>query len=403
MKRTMLGTVAIALLTTSCSSVVSRPQPFTGKPENPPRLTDGLTYWMPKRDIIVSVSLGGADEPTAAEGEKESTKPMKPAKPGGKASPPKKAQGDSASDAPAEPIPESPAPSPKEGANKPSEPATPESPVIKIGVTPSYADTTTAYVAHFKRNVVGKNQLTIEVNDRGLLSSAKSETTSQLSEIFSALGSAAGSISALASDDKKVEEPCPKKFDFVFRVDIAVAKGGYDVQVPNANKDCKVRVTVTTPDITVSHNARARFPQKGHSGFFYKQNLPYEVEVRLSRWTALARVMLPNDAPVQFLPVDKSLFANSSSDLAFSDGVLTKYGQTVDGEVLAVFKLPADVLQAYFTAIGSMFTVRKDAATNEAAYLDALLQLTKKQLSTEQCLAAYQSSDEARIEADCPK
>ena len=121
-----------------------------------------------------------------------------------------------------------------------------------------------------------------------------------------------------------------------------------------------------------------------------------------SRWTAVDRVMLPNHSPVQFLPVEKSLFANNSSDVTFSYGVLKKYGQTVDGEVLALVKLPADILKAYFAAIGAMFTSRKSAATEEAAYLEALLQLTKKQASTEKCLAAYQSGDESEIQKDCP-
>ena len=123
--------------------------------------------------------------------------------------------------------------------------------------------------------------------------------------------------------------------------------------------------------------------------------------MKFGKWTTTDVVFLPNKSPVQFIPVEKSLFASNASDLTFQDGVLTKYGQGVEGEVLALAKLPADVLKAYFGAVGEMFTFRKDAASKEAEYLYALTALTKSQLAAARCMAAYESRDEARIAADC--
>ena len=194
MRLSALGVMSVPLLLAGCSSVVSRPQPFVGtqfKAGEAPALIDGVTYWMPKRDIVVSVMVGadGVSEGTA--GGDPTTKSPQPKKiqtqavRTGTGDPPtdgKKPQdGKPTNDKPAD---DTPAPPPGNDGGKSPDPEAPKSPTIKIGVTPSYADVGKAYVAHFSRNLIGKNDLTIEVNERGLLSSAKSVTTSQLSDIL---------------------------------------------------------------------------------------------------------------------------------------------------------------------------------------------------------------------------
>jgi hypothetical protein len=352
---------------------------------------------MPMRDIVVSITLGAEAEAETASADEGPAPPKK-----GKG---KKEDAQQRANQPGDPDADDaagggkvdPPADPKK--DPPEAPAIPESPVIKIAASSSYADTTQAFVARFSRNLIGKNQLTIEVNDRGLLNSAKSETTSELSQIFSALASAAGSEYA-ASYGASTAESCPKKVSMVIRIDPAISPQP-SIPVPNSPGACNVVVKVKAPTVNVASNERSQAVRKPQSGFFYRQNLPYTVTVTFDRWTATDVVMLPNASPVQFLPVEKSLFANNTSDLAFSDGVLTRYGQTVDGEALAVAKLPAEVLKAYFAAIGAMFTSRKDASASEAGYLDAMLTLTKKQVDTEVCLAAYRSQDEDRIAKDC--
>jgi hypothetical protein len=428
MKTSALGIVLLSLWIVGCTSVSSRQQPFvaTGKVDSAakPALTDGVTYWMPKRDIVVSVTMddekskpeatGAADAPTEPSGKKNAVAKasqalLAGARGKGKPGNDSPAQGKPAEGQPAEKPQEKPADEPAERpAEKPAEepasndPEAPTVPVIKIGVSPSYADESVAYVARFSRNFIGKNDLTIEVSDRGLLTSSKTVTTSQLSDILTSLAGSAGSVRAiLSSEEPEQPEQCPEKVSFVFRVDMTRAMAGYNIPVPGS-KTCNVFVVVRPPNLNVASNARTRHPEMRHSGYFYKQNLPYEVTVKFQHWEAMDRVMLPNDSPVQFVPLDRGLFASNTSELTFSDGVLKKYSQSMDGEILALAKLPADVLKAYFTAIGSMFTTRKTSATEQSAYLDEMLKLKAKQAATDRCLAAYRADDAALIQADCP-
>jgi hypothetical protein len=80
----------------------------------------------------------------------------------------------------------------------------------------------------------------------------------------------------------------------------------------------------------------------------------------------------------------------------------TKYAPTTESEALAALKLPADVIGAYFGAVGNVFTAFSavDKARTTAEADDAAVAF--QQWKTEQCLAAIRAStDPAVIRAAC--
>jgi hypothetical protein len=327
-----------ALACTGCASVTSR----VLKTDNP--TADGLVYYMPRKDVIVTVTLAAATAPAVA------------------------------------------------------------APTIKIETSTAYADNSRAFVANYRRNLIGKNQLTMVVNTQGLLESSKAQTTSNLAEIIKEMAGAAGTIGALTMDPASATATvtCPATASVVMRIPVDEG-AGIGVHQFNSYPNCPIVVEIKgVPKFdSVKANVRSTRSNPRDSGFFYRQNRPYKVHVVFGHWEADDLVQLPNDAPIQFLPVERSLFANNLSDLKFTDGMPTTYGQEVDGELLAVAKLPAEVIKAYFAAVGNVFSQKKSAVDNEQQYLASVMTLMQKQAATEACLVAMQAKDDALIAAKC--
>jgi hypothetical protein len=142
-------------------------------------------------------------------------------------------------------------------------------------------------------------------------------------------------------------------------------------------------------------------------GVFYRQALPYRVTVSDPKASESGPstqflVFSPSEAPVLFLPAKKSLFAaDNKIDLQFTDGVLTSYSQDIDGELLALVKLPADILSAYFEAIGSIFPKKTAVLKTEKDYLDAMNALALAKLQEQKCKDAVDGGDKDKIKTEC--
>ena len=102
--------------------------------------------------------------------------------------------------------------------------------------------------------------------------------------------------------------------------------------------------------------------------------------------------------------IERTAFSDNKTDFTFVDGMLTDYVQDADSDLIGLLKLPADVIQAYFSAVGAMFTKKKDLSETEKDYLSAIQSLELQKLKTEGCLAAIQAGaeEQARIQACAP-
>ena len=121
----IIASVLMFLL--GCSSIKSVQKPDSSN-------SDGLTYFLPKKDFLVTVAIK------------------------------------------------------KEGSNTVLD-------KLALGTTPSYPDLSTQYVLKHGTNLFGKNTLDVGVNEKGLLSSTKSTTTSSVSDVFKNLASTIGNES----------------------------------------------------------------------------------------------------------------------------------------------------------------------------------------------------------------
>jgi hypothetical protein len=134
-----------------------------------------------------------------------------------------------------------------------------------------------------------------------------------------------------------------------------------------------------------------------HSGVFYRQNEPYNITVTGNGVKVAKIVFSPSSSPTEFLPASRTFFSNNSAEFTFVDGVPTKYKQDTDGELAALFKLPGDVLSAYFSAIGSIFDSFKSNDTKQSDALSASLSLELQKQKVNACLAAIKANDTQKI------
>lgn len=259
---------------------------------------------------------------------------------------------------------------------------------ITIEATTPYPDIKHSYMLGHERNLIGKNISEINISN-GLLTTVKSTVTSQLNEAFKNLATSYGKLGA--RDEHNIVPKCDK--------------GVYKLILSEMEKPAQVcDVTVAAvrrfqPEV-VAIRSVPQVDAESKSGVYYRMNRPYlVVAVSESGMTASALLSSPSESPDYFLPVARTLFANNSADYAFEDGIPTKFKQDTDGEAIALLKLPADVVEAYFTAVGAVFTSFKTVSTNEVDSKEAEIKLEMAKVKYEACISAIKAKDQAQITA----
>ena len=259
-----------------------------------------------------------------------------------------------------------------------------------IALTQAYPDLSKGYLLQHVANGISKSTSAVQVGTNGLLTTTETSIVSGVTEVAKSLGQIAGTVSAVPGRQILMQEPTPASDNcasgtHVFRIDLQ-ATGKFVV--------CDDTIEVTRL-IARADTAPALGPAEAN-GLFYRQAEPYSVEVRGGgRVHAAGIVLSPSNAPVRYLPVRRSFAAGNETKVAFTDGMPTSVKQDIDGEFVAIVKLPAVVASSYFKAIGSLFDSFKTRDTNEAEVLAGEIKLDLAKRKYEACLAAIRSGDTA--------
>jgi|GEM_PF-3244414 len=275
---------------------------------------------------------------------------------------------------------------------------------VSIDSTAAYPDTANRYVAQFRVNQLGKNKISIKTSESGLLTGESSTSTvSQVSDFFS---SSAGTIGAARAPDAAANiaasvTPCDEDGTYSWIFDPTV------MNTPPTATDCNIVVDIKRLTKPKSSEPKTPSANTAASGFFYRRPVPYEVTVKDNNPIApsgrsVAIVVLPTkQSAVEFLPVSQSFFAVNEGKFSFDNGMPTSYSQELDSEWLGLVKLPAEVLGAYFKAVGETFTAKKGVLSNEQQYLAQINTLAAQQLATRICMQALATQDTVKIKEAC--
>lgn len=250
---------------------------------------------------------------------------------------------------------------------------------VTFAETAAYPDLRQRYVMRFATNLVGKNTMNITVTEKGLLSTATSDTVAGISEALKNLAASLGTARGLGRT-AALPATCLAG-DHVFIFD-ATSIGG---------TACGVDISIKK--LEVASDGQLPVAQSPVSGIYYRQYEPYRLTATGSGTDVATILFSPSQSPTRLLPITQTLFANSHAEFAFTDGVPTKYNVNADGEAIALLKLPADVVSAYFAAVGSVLDAFKANDAKEAERLNAALKLQLAQQKYDACIAAIRAND----------
>lgn len=269
------------------------------------------------------------------------------------------------------------------------------------------------FCGSFHRNLFAENTADFQITPSGLLTVSDAESKSKVSEALKALATTAAGMTAILRTEEQIKqaENCAPGREHTTIVD------------PVDDKDSKDRLNLCGIQFEIKGPGKAESQRNAtvepgtYSGIFYRQDMPYTVSVvSTASGSPIIRfsktLFAPNSSPIRYLPFDWNFFADSSATLRFTGGVPTQYKEKIGSEAVGLLSLPADVLDAYFTALGGMFTKIATAATNKttadttgAAHAAAMVNAEMKRISAEQkllaCQQAIASKDPAKISAAC--
>lgn len=276
-----------------------------------------------------------------------------------------------------------------------------------IEQTPLMPDLSQRFVAQYQRSQVTKNTLEIAVTTSGLLNTEqKGGATSQMSAILEQLAGVAASRTSRAPEHG-ADRTCGSA---------GVYRLIWDPALDDFKRFswCGLTITpselaITQQDGTVSANLDNPFGKGVYdysqlSGYYYRQALPIRLHVQDST-NGETSTSFPSYvstlSPTHFLPIPKSLFADSSWSVTFANGVPTAFKPSTDSEILGAVKLPAAVVAAYSSALIAGWTREKNEATSEISYQAEYIKLVQQQMKFEACKAAVATGDAVQIAEKC--
>lgn len=261
---------------------------------------------------------------------------------------------------------------------------------VVLGTTSSYPDMSKQYVLRHGGNAFGKNTLDVGVNEAGLLTSTKSTTVSGVTEAFKNLATTVGQLNTFG------------RLKTTAIVDLSCTADGdqsFVYNAPGSYRACGMNISIKQQSKFVNVVSHSKTAKEEHSGIFYRQNIPYLITAVGNGLNVTSIVFSPSESETHFLPVSRTFFSNNEADFAFIEGIPTKYKQETEGEAVALFKLPADILSAYFAGIGSVFDNFKTNDQKEGAALAESLKVELAKKKYDACISAIKAGDDALIKA----
>jgi len=263
---------------------------------------------------------------------------------------------------------------------------------VAIATTAAYPELTQPFVLRHGSNALGKTVNLIGVGANGLLKSSKATSTSGVSDAATSLGGLLGNAQAMRMAQATTRAACGDGTHVFI----------YPVSKNETQQPCGLSVTIarapgSVPEGDNPAKRKQATPDDTHfSGVYYRQAEPYLVTVKGTINTE-AIVYSPSQSPLKSLRIARTFFANGEADLTFDDGMPTQANQTTEGELVALLKLPANIIGAYFSAIGGLFDAFKTRDTKQADALGTSLQLELAKMKYEACLKAVQAKDNDAI------
>lgn len=298
---------------------------------------------------------------------------------------------------------------------------------LTLTLTGPVADRDAGFVAMGQHVMSRSDTLTLKTNTSGLLTNAEGTTEDQTASIIVALAGtiAAGSSPSLfggttwSTEARKAlkestppkcggygeppAEPTPFSIEYVLDplkdIASAPANGTLGALKPFELMLCSLGAPYRlqlAPLFEAGEGGTKQPPQEG-GGLYYRRELPYLLSVfrteadgtgAANRLAKAVLFTMPNGSPREFLPLEGGAFTTRTHTTVFDNGMLVSHTESKPSELLAVARIPIDVLKAIFTIPTELITLKfnyvegaQELAGAEKALLDAAraLEAARKQ------------------------
>ncbi len=281
-----------------------------------------------------------------------------------------------------------------------TEPASGGPPTITVANGTAEPDLSKRYVLSQGTNLVADNEFNIGVSAKGLLTTSNSTATSQVTATVQNLGATLGTLTGEGALFAKNVDLHVKPSRPSGQV-IGCPPAGFSYQIVlyptrsqrptlcGYNVDWRRADDLAGQDVHFKDNSFANSPTP-ISGIFFRQELPYLITVTgpgTNPTQSDTVITSPDDAEVEFFPVNRSFFANNTANITITDGVITNVDQTTKSEVAAAVGLPAAFISSYTGAIGQVFS---GLSTNSADQQKLIQQVLSTSATQNQAAAVAQ-------------
>lgn len=257
-------------------------------------------------------------------------------------------------------------------------------------------DNSARYRTRLLSSGIATNDFTIEVNNRGLLSSFTGSSDGQLTEIAKKIARTIAYQSGESSN-------APVFFSTSFRLaDIGAAQDRANAAL-SAHLDTlcaektdkgadsasceRLRKTLSrkpAPFIKLTAQANEDEPSPGVPAngpkdanvLYYRPLVSVRMTVELSDGQAESKIFaIPDDRRANWVSLPGGVFAKQEHELTFVDGVLTKHHRVARNEVVGAAGLPVEVAKALVAAPFEALNDRKAGLDSQTAYLNSAVEL----------------------------
>jgi len=227
---------------------------------------------------------------------------------------------------------------------------------VTLATTSTYPDVAIPYVLTYGANAFGKNILDVALNEKGLLTSVNSVTISEVAETLQNLAVPSNGKSRIIDKAYDASDASESEMSPLEKYGCSTDGAHTFIHKTVGNYlDCGLTISIKKYGESNKTTSHAVTENQAISGIFYRQNQPYLMTAKGQSIKTAAIVFSPSESKTQFIPVSKTFFANNNAGFGFTEGVLTRYRQDTNGELTALLTLPAEILKAYFGAVGAVF------------------------------------------------
>ena len=325
---------------------------------------------------------------------------------------------------------------------------------LNLKILEAEADKKFLFRANLKHWWLRDDEVSISVNEKGLLSSAEITTTDQTGEILAQIAKTIAffgsptpnSVFAAANTGTRVSSPnqCKARPDLtafkeelIFDPTDAVAVEHINNVLENnltpycvridgfvyasATGQCKnvTGISDGNDNPVVFSSASRDTLLSGQTGIFpwtkatakglvYRPSIPHKVEIveRLndapqigvlkSRVVDAAIFFMPNKGPVSLAPTTAGMLVTTKYGLKFKDGVLVSWETDRPSEVLQIVRLPLSIVDGVFESLSKLIPFRTEQLVDQTELLEANLKL----IEARQALSQAQAVEDEEISDD---